>query len=204
MTGSPGKLISAPVLVVEKQAKLSELDSRYTIRDDQENVLGNARQADRGPLKAFARLMTEGRAGQELQVTAAGGTAVFTLKRSARLGLARVSVADGAGRIVGGFAQTGIRELSIDVEGASRATVRAAGGGAYEVLAADGAHLAAVVRTTKGVAKKLFTKGDKYLLKIHAPLDEPLRSLVVVAPLALDIALPREAYGQEVISGGGN
>lgn len=40
-----------------------------------------------------------------------------------------------------------------------------------------------------GWAKARFTKADNYVVQIHRPLEEPLRSLVIAAALALDIGL---------------
>jgi hypothetical protein len=39
------------------------------------------------------------------------------------------------------------------------------------------------------LAKERFTKADNYVVQIHRPLEEPLRSLVIAAALAIDTAL---------------
>jgi hypothetical protein len=40
-----------------------------------------------------------------------------------------------------------------------------------------------------------FTKGDNYVVQIHRSLDEPLRSLVIAAALAVDTALKQDNQG---------
>lgn len=44
-------------------------------------------------------------------------------------------------------------------------------------------------KTWAGWAKERFTKADNYVVQTHGPLDEPLRSLVIAAALAIDMEL---------------
>ncbi len=50
----------------------------------------------------------------------------------------------------------------------------------------EGAEVARITRTSAGLAKEWFTKADHYVVQIHRPLEDPLRSLVVAASLAVD------------------
>jgi hypothetical protein len=50
------------------------------------------------------------------------------------------------------------------------------------------------------LAKERFTKADNYVVQIHRPLEEPLRSLVIAAALAIDTALKQGTQ----TSGSGN
>jgi hypothetical protein len=45
------------------------------------------------------------------------------------------------------------------------------------------------------LAKTVFTTADNYVVQIHRPLEEPLRSLVIAAGLAVDTALKQDARG---------
>ena len=41
----------------------------------------------------------------------------------------------------------------------------------------------------------MFTTADNYVLQIHRPLEDPLRTLVVSAALGVDTALKQDARG---------
>ena len=41
----------------------------------------------------------------------------------------------------------------------------------------------------------MFTTADNYVVQIHRPLEEPLRSLVVPAALSVDTALKQDSRG---------
>jgi hypothetical protein len=52
-----------------------------------------------------------------------------------------------------------------------------------------GTEVGRITKTWAGWAKERFTKADNYVVQMHRVLEEPLRSLVIAAALALDIAL---------------
>jgi hypothetical protein len=52
-----------------------------------------------------------------------------------------------------------------------------------------GTEIGRITKTWAGWAKERFTKADNYVVQMHRPLEEPLRSLVIAAALALDVAL---------------
>ena len=58
-----------------------------------------------------------------------------------------------------------------------------------------GTEVARVTKTWEGLAKTMFTTADNYVVQIHRPLEEPLRSLVVAAGLAIDTALKQDSRG---------
>jgi len=41
----------------------------------------------------------------------------------------------------------------------------------------------------------MFTTADNYVVKIHRPLDEPLRTLVIASALSVDTALKQDSRG---------
>lgn len=63
----------------------------------------------------------------------------------------------------------------------------------FNIQDADGTEVARITKTWEGFAKTIFTTADSYVAKIHRPLDEPLRSLVVAAALAVDTALKQDS-----------
>lgn len=63
----------------------------------------------------------------------------------------------------------------------------------FHVQDTTGGEIARITKTWAGWAKERFTKADNYVVEIHRPLEEPLRSLVIAAALAVDIALKQGA-----------
>ena len=55
--------------------------------------------------------------------------------------------------------------------------------------------MARITKTWEGVAKTLFTTADNFVVHIHRPLDEPLRSLVVASAPGVDTALTQDSRG---------
>ena len=50
-------------------------------------------------------------------------------------------------------------------------------------------------RRSTGIAKTMFTTADNYVVQIHRPLEDPLRSLVVASAVSVDTALKQDARG---------
>jgi hypothetical protein len=65
----------------------------------------------------------------------------------------------------------------------------------FNVQDPNGTELARITKTWEGLAKTMFTTADNYMVQIHRPLEEPLRSLVVAAALAIDTALKQDSRG---------
>ena len=58
-----------------------------------------------------------------------------------------------------------------------------------------GVEVARITKTWEGLATTLFTAADNFVVQIHRPLDEPLRSLVVASALCVDVALKQDDRG---------
>ena len=65
----------------------------------------------------------------------------------------------------------------------------------FNIQDASGQEVARINKTWEGLAKTLFTTADNYVLQLHRPLDEPLRSLVVASALTVDTALKQDSRG---------
>ncbi len=59
----------------------------------------------------------------------------------------------------------------------------------FNVQDPTGTEIARITKTWAGWAKERFTKADNYVIQMHRPLEEPLRSLVIAAALAIDVEL---------------
>jgi hypothetical protein len=66
----------------------------------------------------------------------------------------------------------------------------------FNVKDSTDTEVARITKTWAGWAKERFTKADNYVVQMHHPLDEPLRSLVIAAALAIDVELKQK--GQQV------
>jgi hypothetical protein len=55
--------------------------------------------------------------------------------------------------------------------------------------------VARITKTWEGLSKTLFTTADNFVVQIHRPMEEPLRSLVVASSLAIDTALKQDNRG---------
>ena len=60
---------------------------------------------------------------------------------------------------------------------------------------AAGNEVARITKTWEGLAKTMFTSADNYVLQIHRPLEEPMRSLVVASAVSVDLALKQDSRG---------
>lgn len=59
----------------------------------------------------------------------------------------------------------------------------------FRIEDAEGSEVARVTKNWAGWIAETFTRADNYTLQIHRGLSDPLRALVVAAPLALDLCL---------------
>ena len=59
----------------------------------------------------------------------------------------------------------------------------------FSIRDGDGVEIGRITRTWAGWAKEQFTKADHYVLVLDRSVDEPLRSLVLAAALAIDVEL---------------
>jgi uncharacterized protein YxjI len=59
----------------------------------------------------------------------------------------------------------------------------------------SGTEVARITKTWEGLLTTVFTSADNYLVEIHRPLADPMRSLVVAAALTVDTALKQDSRG---------
>ena len=64
-----------------------------------------------------------------------------------------------------------------------------------ELIEWSKARYSSISKTFEGFAKTMFTTADNYVLQVHQPLEEPLRSLVVASALTVDTALKQDSRG---------
>ena len=202
VAGGGGTLFSEPILVVSQKAKLIEVNNEYAIFDQHGTQLGAVRQVGQSALKKAARVLTswDQFMSHSLQVVDGSGAVVLALTRPAKVMKSRVIIADGSGRELGQIRQLnaiGKIRFAIESGGHQIGSLNAENWRAWNFNIQDdnGTEVARITKTWEGLAKTMFTTADNYVLQVHRPLDDPLRSLVVATALSVDTALKQDARG---------
>ena len=128
------------------------------------------------------------------------GTPLLQLTRPGKVFKSTVIVGDGAGREVGRIVQDnmfGKIHFTLQSGQHTYGSINAENWRAwnFRIDYHTGAEVARITKTFEGVAKAMFTTADNYVLQIHRPLEDPLRSLVVAAALGVDTALKQDSRG---------
>lgn len=195
-------IFDQPVLVVNQKAKLIELNNEYAVYDQQGTQIGAIRQVGQSALKKVARFL--GSVDQfmthSLQLVDMGGNVVLTVTRPAKLVRSKVHITDGAGNEVGSVVQqnmVGKIRFSLEAGGRTIGSLNGENWRAWNFNLQDdaGNEIARITKTFEGLAKTMFTTADNYVLQIHAPLAEPMRSLVVASAVSVDLALKQDNRG---------
>jgi uncharacterized protein YxjI len=190
-------LFNRPVLVVNQKAKLFRGTAEYAVYDEQGHRLGAVQEV--GHVLMRRALGGAGENGtHRFQIVDPNGTVLIALHRPAKVIKSRMIVvgADGPrGEIVQKTAGI-IRNVRFSLESAGRllGTINAESRAAWDfsIQDATGSEIARITKTWAGWAKERFTKADNYVVQVHRPLEEPLRSLVIAAALAVDTALKQD------------
>lgn len=197
-----GSLLTEPILVVNQKAKLIEVNSEYAVFDQHGNQLGAVRQVGQSALKKAARLLTsyDQFMTHKLQVVDVDGQVIMAITRPAKFVKSKVLIHDAAGNELGQVLQQnaiGKIRFSLESGGTTYGSINAENWRAWNFNVADhtGTEIARITKTWEGLAKTMFTTADNYVVQIHRPLEEPLRSLVVAAALAVDTALKQDSRG---------
>ena len=197
-----GTVFTEPVLVVNQKAKLIEVNSEYAIYDGNGRQIGSVRQVGQSMLKKAVRLL--GSYDQfmthKLQVVDMGGSVLLAITRPAKVFKSRVIVNDGAGRELGQVVQQNVFgkiKFSLEAGGGALGSINAENWRAWNFSIRDhtDTEVARITKTWEGLAKTMFTTADNYVVQIHRPLEEPLRSLVVASALSVDTALKQDKRG---------
>jgi uncharacterized protein YxjI len=201
VTGS-GTIFSEPVLVVNQKAKLIEINNEYAIYDQHGRQLGAVREVGQSVAKKAVRALT--RLDQflthNLQIVDMTGTVQLTVTRPGKVFKSRFLVGDGAGNEIGQIVQKNVFgkiHFGFEVGGQEVGSLNAENWRAWDfnVQDASGTEVARIKKTWEGLAKTMFTTADNYVVRIHRPLEEPLRSLVVASALSVDTALKQDSRG---------
>jgi uncharacterized protein YxjI len=197
-----GSIFTEPVLVVNQKAKLIEVNNEYAIYDQHGRQLGAVRQVGQSMAKKAIRVLTsyDQFMTHKLQVVDLHGNVLMALTRPAKVLKSRVIVQDQMGNEVGQIVQQnaiGKIRFALESGGHTWGSINAENWRAWNFNIQDhtGAEIARITKTWEGLVKTMFTTADNYVVQIHRPLQDPLRTLVVAAALGVDTALKQDARG---------
>ena len=197
-----GTLFTEPVLVINQKAKLIEVNNEYAIYDQQARQIGAVRQVGQSALKKAARLLTsyDQYMTHKLQIVDMNGAPLLGLTRPAKFVKSRLIVEDPRGQEIGQIVQQnafGKIRFGLESGGHKYGLIQGENWRAWNFSIMDhtGGEVARITKTWEGLAKTMFTTADNYVVQIHRQLDEPLRSLVIAAGVAVDTALKQDSRG---------
>jgi uncharacterized protein YxjI len=201
-TPGGGTIFTEPVLVVNQKAKLIEINNEYAVYDGNGRQIGAVRQVGQSAVKKVLRVLSsvDQFMTHKLQVVDMSGNVLLALTRPAKLMKSRIIVSDGMGREVGNIVQQNIIgkiNFGLEAGGATVGSINAENWRAWNFAIRDhtGTEVARITKTWEGLAKTMFTTADNYVVQIHRPLEDPLRSLVVAAAVSVDTALKQDDRG---------
>jgi len=197
-----GSVFTEPVLVVNQKAKLIEINSEYAIFDQNGTQIGAVREVGQSKVKKAVRLLSsyDQFLTHKFQIVDMGGNVQLALTRPAKLVKSKIIVQNGAGQEIGTIVQQnaiGKIRFGLEAGGHTYGSINAENWRAWNFNIQDhtGAEVARITKTWEGLAKTMFTTADNYVVQIHRQLEEPLRSLVIAAGLAVDTALKQDSRG---------
>lgn len=189
-------LLEEPVLVVSQKAKVVEINADYAVYDQHGNQIGFVREVGQSLMKKAVALRSDHNRSYRLLVLDAHGAVLLSLTRPAKVVRSKMIVRDAGGAEIGEIAQKNLGVIGkirfgLESSGRSLGSIHAENWKAWDFSIRDdgGTEIARITKSWAGLAKEMFTKADNYVVHIQRPLDEPLRSLVVAASLAIDTAL---------------
>jgi len=197
-----GSIFTEPVLVVSQKAKLIEINNEYAIFDQQGTQIGAVRQVGQSTAKKALRMVSsvDQFMTHKLQVVDVQGNVLLALTRPAKFMKSKVIVQGPHGAELGQIVQQNVIgkiRFSLEAGGHTYGSINAENWRAWNFHVVDhaGTEVARITKTWEGLAKTMFTTADNFVVQVHRPMEEPLRSLVVASSLAVDTALKQDNRG---------
>lgn len=186
--------LDEPVLVVNQKGKLLEVNAEYAIHDRTGRQVGAVREVGQSLTK---KALAPHNRTRRFHVTDAQGRELFSLTRPTVWLKAKMIVRGSNGHEIGQIARVlsfAYSRFKLEAGGRTVGTITGENGreSDFSIKDASGAEIGRITRTHAGVLKTVLTRADNYVVEIHRPLEEPLRSLVMAAALAVDTALRQD------------
>jgi hypothetical protein len=187
-----GTIFTEPVLFVSQKAKLIELNAEYAVYNQHGQQIGAVREVGQSIMKMALGASADLNLTHRLQIVDMEGRVLLALTYTPAF-RSKTIVRDANGAEVGQIVQKTlgiIRSLRFTFEsrGKTLGSINVADLASWDFSIQDavGDELALITKTWAGLIKETFTKGDNYMVQIHRPLQEPLRSLVIASALVVD------------------
>ena len=197
-----GTLFTESILVVNQKKKLIEIVNEYAVYDQSGKQIGAIREVGQNMAKKALRLLTsvDQFMTHRLEIVDMTGAVQLAVTRPAKIMKSTVIVNDPAGVEIGRIVQDNVFgkiRFSLQAGGHTYGSINAENWRAWNFNIQDstGQEIARITKTWEGVLTTMFTTADNYVLQIHRPLEEPLRSLVVASALTVDTALKQDSRG---------
>jgi uncharacterized protein YxjI len=206
-TGAPGPvsagggtIFTEPVLVVNQKAKFIEMTNQYAVYDQNGKQIAGVQQVGQSAGRKALRLLSnvDQFLTHRYEIRDVWGTLLLSMVRPGKLLKSTIVVNDANGNEVGRILQENvvgkIRFALVDHAGSRWGGINAENWRAWNFNVQDhsGTEVARITKTFAGLVQAAFTTADNYVVQIHRPLEEPLRSLVVAAALSVDTALKQD------------
>jgi hypothetical protein len=202
VTGGGGTLFTEPILVVNQKTKIIELTNEYAVFDQRGTQIGSVVEVGQSAVKKAVRLVSslDQFFTHRLEVRDPGGAVVLVLTRPAKVFKSRIIVSAPNGYEIGAIIQQntfGKIRFDLQAGGVSIGAMKAENWRAWNFSIVDQSEteVARVTKTWEGLARTMFTTADNYVVQMHRPLPDPLRSLVIASALTIDTALKQDSRG---------
>jgi uncharacterized protein YxjI len=197
-----GTIFTEPVLVVNQKAKLIEITNEYAVYDQHGQQIAAVRQVGQTTAKKVVRALTsyDQFMTHRLEIVDGSGTALLRITRPAKVFKSRFQIERGDGQPIGEITQENVFgkiRFGLSSGGHTVGSLNAENWRAWNFSIKDhtDTEVARITKTWEGLAKAMFTTADNYVVTIHRPLEDPLRSMVVAAALSIDTALKQDNRG---------
>ncbi|MEU4823307.1 hypothetical protein ACLQ2P_12295 [Actinomadura citrea] len=190
----PADLYGSPILVYDQPAQFFSTEANYTIWSPQGQPAAYVREEGVSGAKKALRVMNQGsqtKAERKLSIFRPDGMPYFLFhKPYGFMGTPRMQILTPHGGLVGHLRKRAMRGWEI-LDPHERQI------GYYELLSGritdwQQQELARIQRGFDGMGEflsQVFTGADRYVLRMHVQLQEPMRTLVLACPLAFDTAV---------------
>jgi len=202
VAGGGGTLFTEPVLVVNQKTQIIELVAEFAVYDQNGNKIGAVVEVGQNMVKQAARLLTslDQFMTHTFEIRDANEVTQLVLTRPRKIIKSKFALTRPDGSVVGEIVQKkrmGKIRFSLEADGKELGMMNAENWRAwnFNVQDASGEEVARITKTWEGLLKTAFTTADNYVVQIHRPLEDPLRSLVVAAALCVDTALKQDDRG---------
>jgi uncharacterized protein YxjI len=200
MAAGGGTVFTEPVLVVNQKAKFIEVTNQYAVYDQNGRQIAGVQEVGQSAGRKALRILTsvDQFLTHRYEVRDLGGALLLSMVRPAKILKSTVVVNDPYGNELGRIAQENvIGRIRFGLQlpsGQPIGSINAENWRAWNFNIQDhtGTEVARITKTFAGLVNAAFTTADNYVVQIHRPLEDPLRSLVVAAALGVDTALKQD------------